>query len=83
MNTNDQINKLISVSQQIQSMDDSVMYIENRLISFYNTDQEKQDLLRNINHLRYLLARVDITNNLSENQIIAYNDVIQRAESIL
>lgn len=83
MNTNDEINKLISISQQIQSMDDSVMYIENRLISFYNTDQEKQDLLRNINHLRYLLANVYITNNLSENQIIAYNDVIQRAESVL
>lgn len=83
MNTIDQINKLISIDQQIQSIDDSVDYIENRLSSFYNTTAEKEDLRRNIDHIKTLLNKDIIISKLSEDNIIAYRSVIDRGESVL
>ena len=83
MNTNDVINEILGLEKQIESMDDSVDYINNRLNTFYNTENEKIDIKRNIDHLKLLLSKPQIVDILSQDKIIFYNDAIHRGESVI
>ena len=82
MNINEEIKKLLTVEQQINSLDDSVNYINNRLSSYYNTEAEKNDIKRNVDHIRTLLLKDYIVSNLSPEQISNYRDSIHKGESV-
>jgi hypothetical protein len=83
MNIQDTINNLLTIDQQIKSIEDSINYINNRLSSYYHTQVEKNDIKRNVEHIKVLLTRKYIIDKLSADQIKSYRDSIHKGESVL
>lgn len=72
-----------SPESRIKSLYDSIKYIEDRLLTFYNTEKEKEDILRNISHIELLLSDNEIFSKLNEEEIEKINNTIFVAKSKL
>lgn len=76
------INNIISIEKQIQSINDSILYIEDRLRTFYGTPKEKEDILRNVNHIKILSEKPHIKERLSEQEITNIGDILHKTTDI-
>lgn len=72
---------IITPEKQIQSIDDSINYINNRLVSYYNTEQEKADIQRNLDHVNLMLSNESLLTLISEEKLLQYKDTIYQAEA--
>lgn len=77
------IKNLIGSQQKLKSLEDSINYIQNRLQTYYNTDQEKYDIERNIIHSELILSDNNILSILNSNTIDSYKNTIHAAKSRL
>lgn len=77
------IDDLLTPEKQLQSIIDSAEYIINRLSSFYDTEEERLDIQRNITHMELTLAKEAVLAIISENQLLSMNDVISTAKARL
>lgn len=77
------IQNLIGSQQKLKSLEDSINYINNRLQTYYDTDQEKYDIERNIIHSELILSDTKITSLLNSNTVDSYQNTIYAAKSRL
>ena len=74
---------LQSPEQHIQRMLQSVIYINSRLETFYNTELERADIQRNKDYLEIMLAKDFILNNIQSDQMVLVKQAIDKASSAL
>jgi hypothetical protein len=69
--------------KHIKLMDDSTSYVSNLLDTFYNTEQERSDIRRNVDYLKIMLNKHFISSKISEVKADQIISVIDKAESAL
>lgn len=77
------IDDLDNPVKHIERMMDSVVYITSRLETFYNTDQERQDIQRNIDYLKLMITKDFIVQNITESELSQVNSAIDNGEITL
>jgi hypothetical protein len=77
------IDDLFNSEVQIKRMEDSVIYINNRLDTFYNTDQEKKDIARNVEYLEQMLSKKFIKDSISNEKRDLFLNAIERGKTVL
>jgi hypothetical protein len=77
------IQDIYDINKHTKLMNDSVLYITNRLETFYNTAEERADIQRNLEYLKTMLNKDFISNNLSENTISNILNIIDKAQTTL
>lgn len=74
---------LYDFNKHFKLMNDSVTYIANRLESFYNTEEERTDIQRNLDYLKTMLNKDFISNGLSQDQLNLILSTIDKAQTTL
>lgn len=77
------INQGMTVEKKISAMIDSRDLINKILDTYYNTDEEKQDIIRNIDHINQCLLNEEILSNLTSELLSSMNSVILRAQGVI
>lgn len=78
------INQGMTLEKKISTIIDSRDLINQILETYYGTDNEKDDVRRNIEHIKLFLADADIYASVVEQDLLnGLNDVLARAETIL
>lgn len=77
------ITKILSPETKVQSIRDSIEYIESRLETFYDTEQEKIDIIRNIKHAELYLSDNNLKQMIDNTTLIKYNNILHSAKSRL
>jgi len=77
------LNDLENPVKHIQLMMDSVLYINNRLETFYNTEKERADIQRNVDYLKIMLNKNFILQNINQSQLDQVNSAIDSGEAAL
>lgn len=78
------INQGMTLEKKVSTIIDSRDLINQILETYYGTDNEKDDVRRNIEHIKLFLADADIYASVVEQDLLTgLNDVLARAETIL
>lgn len=78
------INQGMTLEKKVSTIIDSRDLINQILETYYGTDNEKDDVRRNIEHIKLFLADADIYASVVEQDLLnGLNDVLARAETIL
>ena len=77
------INNGMTVEQKISAMIDSKNLITQILDTYYGTDREREDIIRNIDHLNQCLQDNEILSNLTPELLSSINDTILRSQGVL
>lgn len=77
------INNGMTIEQKISAMIDSKNLVNQILDTFYGTDQEKNDIIRNIDHLNQALTNEEILSNITPELLSSINDTILRSQGVL
>lgn len=77
------INNGMTIEQKISAMIDSKNLVNQILDTFYGTDQEKNDIIRNIDHLNQALSNEEILSNITPELLSSINDTILRSQGVL
>lgn len=78
------INQGMTLEKKISTIIDSRDLINQILETYYGTDNEKDDIRRNIEHIKLFLAEPDIYAAVVEQDLLnGLNDIMARAETIL
>lgn len=77
------INNGMTIEQKISAMIDSKNLVNQILDTFYGTDQEKDDIMRNIDHLNQALTNEEILSNITPELLSSINDTILRSQGVL
>lgn len=82
MNTD--ANEGMTLEKKISTVADSKNLINEILQTYYGTDNEKEDITRNVMHIQLLLLQPEVQASLvSQNLLSDINDVLTRAEFIM
>lgn len=77
------INNGMTIEQKISAMIDSKNLVNQILDTYYGTEQEKEDIQRNIDHLNQALSNNEILSNLTSELLSSINDTILRSQGVL